>query len=297
MPRWNWVEGVVSRDEDHFGLSYGDDARLIALVGRGHGRGVIVQYLIPTDPKLEGNLEIREAVRREVEFYFSGLNEPDPWAYAIYHCGTAANIYARVHWDYWPKDAGPDRDQEQRTGPGRSNVERHSASAILPAPTRIFYPRALRELWPRPLARRWRESYPDAFDRDDLKLVESQCSKPGMRYYHFAEWFAAVHLSNMNPGVRILVEKYSFKPDSRKFAEFQGIIGQKCAADLCAALMPRQPPDLFVYRSGTSDFRFVEVKGPGDRLNSRATKGHQIIRERFLIPVEYVLVRESSRKV
>ena len=31
----------------------------------------------------------------------------DPWSYAIYHCGTAANIYSPVHWSYFPGFALP----------------------------------------------------------------------------------------------------------------------------------------------------------------------------------------------
>ncbi len=41
--------------------------------------------------------------RKSLDFYLVGLNKPDPWAYAIYHCNTAANMYSEVHWSYFPK--------------------------------------------------------------------------------------------------------------------------------------------------------------------------------------------------
>jgi hypothetical protein len=42
-------------------------------------------------------------VRREIDYYLVELREKDPWAYAIYHCSTAANVYSKVHWGYYPK--------------------------------------------------------------------------------------------------------------------------------------------------------------------------------------------------
>ena len=30
-------------------------------------------------------------------------DEEDPWEYARYHCGTAANIYSTVHWSFVAK--------------------------------------------------------------------------------------------------------------------------------------------------------------------------------------------------
>jgi hypothetical protein len=49
-------------------------------------------------PQPDAAAEIRAAVIREIEFYLIELEKPDPWAYALYHCGTASNIYSQVHW-------------------------------------------------------------------------------------------------------------------------------------------------------------------------------------------------------
>lgn len=39
---------------------------------------------------------------KELNFYLVEKGEKDPWQYAIYHCGTASNIYSDVHWGYFP---------------------------------------------------------------------------------------------------------------------------------------------------------------------------------------------------
>jgi len=53
--------------------------------------------------------EQREAVAAEIRFYLLDKGEPDPWAYAIHHCSTAANVYSSIHWGYFPAGhkAGP----------------------------------------------------------------------------------------------------------------------------------------------------------------------------------------------
>ncbi|MFH0818047.1 MAG: hypothetical protein V1909_05450, partial [Candidatus Micrarchaeota archaeon] len=40
--------------------------------------------------------------RYELDFYLVEKDEPDPWAYALYHCNTGANMFSRVHWSYFP---------------------------------------------------------------------------------------------------------------------------------------------------------------------------------------------------
>ena len=51
--------------------------------------------------------------RRQLDFYLVEHRQRfrelmgDPWSYAIYHCGTAANIYSPVHWSYFPGFAPP----------------------------------------------------------------------------------------------------------------------------------------------------------------------------------------------
>lgn len=90
---WQWTEGTVDRQGEHLQITWGDDHNPVALVGRGSGRMFVVQFLACRTPP---------EVRRELDFYLTQVGGPDPWAYAIYHCGTAANVYSEVHWHYYP---------------------------------------------------------------------------------------------------------------------------------------------------------------------------------------------------
>jgi hypothetical protein len=42
------------------------------------------------------------AARKDIDFYLVEKGEANPWAYAKYHCSTAANIYSKVHWLCFP---------------------------------------------------------------------------------------------------------------------------------------------------------------------------------------------------
>ena len=42
-------------------------------------------------------------VEKEIKFYLIEKGEENPWAYAIYHCSTVANVHSKVHWFYYPK--------------------------------------------------------------------------------------------------------------------------------------------------------------------------------------------------
>jgi len=103
---WKWVEGDVDRAKEHFELRYGDaneteyeDWRPVALIGRPQNHSFQVKWLIDESTP-EGKEFIQEA-REEIDFYLVQKGESDPWAYAIYHCGTASNIYSRIHWSYY----------------------------------------------------------------------------------------------------------------------------------------------------------------------------------------------------
>ena len=56
-----------------------------------------VQWLLPKSV----NPEIISRVQRELDFYLVELREANPWAYAVYHCGTSANMYSKIHWSYF----------------------------------------------------------------------------------------------------------------------------------------------------------------------------------------------------
>ena len=105
---------------DHFELSFGDIRQTscprlvsVALVGRPTNRIFPVQWVTnPGTPTGEAQEMLAEA-RRQLDFYLVEHRRQfrelmgDPWSYAIYHCGTAANIYSRVHWSYFSGIAAP----------------------------------------------------------------------------------------------------------------------------------------------------------------------------------------------
>lgn len=93
---WRWTEGIVDRGAEHLQTFCGDDVSPVALIGRASECTFIVQFLLDTD-------ELRDEVRREIDFYLTECGGPDPWAYAIYHCGTTSNLYSNVHWHYFPE--------------------------------------------------------------------------------------------------------------------------------------------------------------------------------------------------
>jgi len=100
---WSWSEGEVDRTRHHIELRYGDvraatsgPLTTVAFVGKPSNGVFPVQFAAPSGQLAEP--EMVEAVRRELDFYLVEKAEPDPWAYAVYHCGTAANVYSPVHW-------------------------------------------------------------------------------------------------------------------------------------------------------------------------------------------------------
>ena len=98
---WEWKEGKVDRAATHMRLVYGDAELPVALVAKPVGNTFVVEFL-PIPELDQGEYErIKLAVTKELTFYLVEMGE-DPWRYAIYHCGTASNIYSDVHWGYFP---------------------------------------------------------------------------------------------------------------------------------------------------------------------------------------------------
>jgi hypothetical protein len=101
-PKWSWREAVVDQRADYLEARYGsadDDPESwvpVARVGRGQSRVFRVQWLV--DPRAVENRERVAAVVSDIEYCLNVVGGPDPWAYAQYHCGTAANWYSRLHW-------------------------------------------------------------------------------------------------------------------------------------------------------------------------------------------------------
>lgn len=114
---WRWIEGLVDRSQAHFELRYGSaenaswsDWEPVALVSPAVGNAFTVQFLIGPSASV-GRVNLMTETRRQLDFYLVELQEQDPWAYARYHCGTAANIYSAIHWSHF---AGSDLQGEPR---------------------------------------------------------------------------------------------------------------------------------------------------------------------------------------
>lgn len=87
---------MVETNQRHLVLRHDDHDSPVALVGPERDGAFVVQFLLAADD--ERTCQVREDVTREIDFYLVEKGEPRPWAYAIYHCGTMANVYSRVHW-------------------------------------------------------------------------------------------------------------------------------------------------------------------------------------------------------
>jgi hypothetical protein len=98
---WSWHAGDVDARGDHLALWHTNIEKPVAVVGppSDHVFPVEFQPRTTTDP------DVLDEVRRELDYYLVELGEPDPWAYAIYHAGTTANIYGSVHWSWHPADS------------------------------------------------------------------------------------------------------------------------------------------------------------------------------------------------
>ena len=120
---WGWQEGAVDPDGEHIEVRYGDASNTryeewipIALIGKPRRHVFPVQWLrmLPAiDAAIIGE------VHRELDFYLVNKREPTPWAYAIYHCSTGANMYSKVHWSYFPSGQQGERQSSmviQRSG-------------------------------------------------------------------------------------------------------------------------------------------------------------------------------------
>jgi|SRR5437660_575244 len=72
----------------------------VALVEPPKNGKVGVELLLR--PDAEGYERILTLLSEELDFYFTTKQEPDPWAYARYHCTTSANMYSLLHWSFFP---------------------------------------------------------------------------------------------------------------------------------------------------------------------------------------------------
>jgi hypothetical protein len=110
---WKWVTGSVDTNQEYIEIRYGDlnevepeDFIAVARIGPPHDKTFAVEFLI--DASSSEHREVIEETKQELDFYLLEEGGPDPWAYAKYHCGTGANIYSPVHWEFvLPNDQLP----------------------------------------------------------------------------------------------------------------------------------------------------------------------------------------------
>jgi hypothetical protein len=97
-PHWSWNEGAVNEHEDHLLLTYAPTDLAVALVAPPVDGAFPVRFIAAHDAETKA----WDAVRRELDFYLLEVGGDDPWGYAIYHCGTMANVYSDVRWSWHP---------------------------------------------------------------------------------------------------------------------------------------------------------------------------------------------------
>jgi hypothetical protein len=102
---WRWCEGPVDEAGDHLLLSVARLNMPVAIVGPPVDDVFPVRFIAkPTDSDPEV-AAARDAACKELNFYLVELGEPDPWMYAIYHCGQGANLYSSIFWSWHPAQA------------------------------------------------------------------------------------------------------------------------------------------------------------------------------------------------
>ena len=118
------------------------------------------------------------------------------------------------------------------------------------------------------LVKKWKNAYSDMFDEHDYRLAISQHG------HHFFEWLSAVLLREAT-GYHSLIEKYETKKHVRKVAVFKETVNPDVFE--LAMSHPAGLSDLFVYRPGTHDWFFCEVKGGVDTLSSPQIEMHKTL--------------------
>jgi hypothetical protein len=143
-PMTRWSEAAVAIDREHIQLSWGstdEDRRPIARVAPAGAHSFTVQFIV--DKVIEAAAVA--AVTKELDFYLVENSEPDPWAYARYHCNTGANLYSPVHWGMVePRDLRANEGVPQFDGLGewielgRARPDFRAVWDHAHAPTRAF---------------------------------------------------------------------------------------------------------------------------------------------------------------
>ena len=92
----SWMMGSVDRSRPHIELRSGERSESLAVLGDQRPHLVADFSQSPTAAAV--SRDVLAEVVRQLDFYLDQKGEPDPWAYALHHCSTAANAYSPVVW-------------------------------------------------------------------------------------------------------------------------------------------------------------------------------------------------------
>jgi hypothetical protein len=271
-----WVEGVVDPAGEHIEIRHssaqgGSYAHwtAVALIGPPNRGTFPVRWLL--DPTKES--AIASEARRELEFY--PVDHPrdfeltgDPWQYAIYHCGTAANVYSCIHWSYFPH--GNAMNQTSHCAP---NLESQTWS----------FPEDARDRWYSGSSSLIEQSNASGFIK--RVLVQKHAVRP-RRF--FGEAFVASRLVHQEgyycPFKWLTASRWSgdrelASPDAKEFSKALArhfpLLGdfQRSAAASAQLLGCPKPvgPDLWLITE--SGHLFIEVKLPKDSAATHQVAG------------------------
>jgi hypothetical protein len=102
---WKWFPGKVDLKNRYFELKFGNVPTPVARIGIGKNHDFVVEFLLNLNNDLEKQQEIFSEVIWEIELYLINNSEPDPIEYMISHTKKCANMYSKIHWNYFPEDA------------------------------------------------------------------------------------------------------------------------------------------------------------------------------------------------
>lgn len=140
------------------------------------------------------------------------------------------------------------------------------------------------------LWQQWHDTYPELFDDDDIRVLESQANK-----HKFDEWYAAIKIYEKT-GYLSLVEKYQHNahPRKRKFISQFGSQTLEIADKFIRnGFGGSYGPDLLVYAPDHSEWFFCEVKGPRDSFNKNQLANFPELADLLQKPIRIVRLSEK----
>ena len=102
---WKWKEDKVDPEDEHIRVGYGGYDKPfvpVAMVAPGEEKCFLVEFLVKREELKPSKQKIYDKVVRQLDYFLMELNDPNPWTYAIYHCGSTANAYSDIRWAYFP---------------------------------------------------------------------------------------------------------------------------------------------------------------------------------------------------